>query len=89
MAKNSGFSSFADINEPTHKVAKEIVKGADLTSNSIKNKGGRKPKAVKADKTIRVYVTEEQKNALEAYCLKVGLSESTLIKQLLLKEGVF
>lgn len=54
----------------------------------IGSKAGRKPKEVKADKTIRVYVTNEQKMALENKCLQSGFSESTLIKQLLRENGI-
>lgn len=84
MATNKGFSAFDDLED---KPVKEIMKGADLRNKN--NKGGRKPKDVKADKTIRVYVTTEQKDAIEEYCLRTGSSESTLVKQLLIKEGVF
>ncbi|SFM30887.1 hypothetical protein [Pelosinus propionicus] len=92
MARNTGKVGFTDVNslnEPNDKIVKEIMKGADLKSTANnKNKGGRKTKEVKADKTIRVYVTEAQKILVEEYCLKTGMSESTLVKHLLIKEGV-
>jgi hypothetical protein len=86
VARNTGFAGIEDI-DPTDKKAKEIVKGADLTTKS-KNKGGRKPKEFKADKVLRVYLTTEQKETVVRYCAKTSNSESTLIKQLLIKEGI-
>jgi hypothetical protein len=86
MATNRGFSDFGDLEDQQ---AKEIMKGADLKTAATFNKGGRKPKEVKANMTIRVYVSPEQKELLEEYCRGKGLSESTLVRQLLIKEGIF
>ncbi|MBP2657948.1 MAG: hypothetical protein H6Q69_980 [Firmicutes bacterium] len=86
MAKNQLFTQI-DMNE-TDKRAKEIIKDAELKTSAGKNKGGRKPKEIKADKITRVYMTPEQKESLETYCEKTGISESTLVKQLLAKEGI-
>ena len=83
MAKNK--IMFEDMEKPV----KDIMKGAELKANTKVNRGGRKPKEIKADKTIRVYVTAEQKIALEGYCFKTGLSESTFLKQLLIEKEVF
>jgi hypothetical protein len=86
MATNKGFSAFDDLEDTQ---AKEVMKGADLKTSSTFNKGGRKPKEVKANVAIRVYVSPEQKESLEEYCRGKGLSESTLVRQLLIKEGIF
>jgi hypothetical protein len=90
MAKNK----FTDVstldNSETDKIAREIMDDADLktTTDNKHNRGGRKAKEIKADKTVRVYVTTDQKTAIELYCSKTGMSESMLVKQLLIKEGV-
>lgn len=57
--------------------------------NSSGRPMGRKPKEIKADKTIRVYVTNEQKMALEQHCFESGISESSLVNQLLRKAEIF
>lgn len=91
MARNK----FTDINALDNPVAdqitQEIMKDADLqsTTDNKHKRGGRKAKEVKADKLIRVYVTEPQKTLLEEYCSSRSMSESALVKQLLAKEGVF
>lgn len=87
MAKNKGFASFEDVEND--KPTKEIMKDADLKTNNKKNNGGRKPKEVKADKLIRVYITSEQKELLESHCSQVGMTESAFIRHLLIKDGVF
>lgn len=83
MATNKGFSAFDEI-EPI----KDIMKDADLITSSNVNKGGRKPKDIKANSVVRVYMVEEQKKAFADYCLENGTTESTFIKGLLLKEGI-
>lgn len=90
MARNK----FTDVSTlEIEKITNEIMANADLkTTASVDERftrGGRKPKDVKADKLVRVYITEPQKTALEKYCEKTGISESSLVKQLLIKEGVF
>lgn len=86
MATNKGFSAFDDLEDTQ---AKEIIKGADLKTAATFNKGGRRPKEVKADKTVRVYVSAEQKELLEEYCRKNGLSESMLVRLLMVEKGIF
>lgn len=81
-----------DVVKPQHQQSTDKVEGSILAGSDLKslprNKGGRKKKEVKADVPVKMYVTPEEKTIIEAHCVKMRISESTLLKQLLVKEGI-
>lgn len=81
IAKNNRFTEIHDLDD---EAVKEVMKGAAL-KDKVKSKAGRKPKLQeeKATEVMVVYLTEEQKTSLQAYCDKISIPFSTLVKQLL------
>lgn len=53
-------------------------------------KGGRPKKAPedKREEPLNVYLTEDEKETVAAYCQKIGTPFSALTRQLLYKEGI-
>jgi len=91
MARNSNkFTNVSTLDDDKNdKVTREIMDDADLKTVGGKGNGGRKPKEIKSDKLIRVYINSDQKKLLEAYCFRTGVTESSLVRQLLIEKEVF
>lgn len=66
----------------------DLIKGAEVKKAAGRNLGGRPRKAVKQDKYISVYLSQQDLDRLNAYCAERAMTASGLVKRLLLKEGV-
>jgi len=78
-----------------YETAKEVQQQASMqeqkktTTKTSKNLGRPKKTGEKADKKIMINVTKTQKEKIELYAEKSGLSVAGLIKSLLAKENIF
>jgi hypothetical protein len=97
MPKNDDdFMSFEDVgvnkidDNKRESKEKDFLKGANMTptKSKPKNKAGRKRKDVKAEITKVVYFNNTQSIAIDEYCNSIPVPFSTLVKQLLHKEGI-
>jgi len=73
--------------EETQSVNK-FLNNADLVNSKTQRKGGRKKKEAKATQLMASYLTTEQKEKVQAYCDKIGLPFSTLVRQMLSEKGI-
>lgn len=87
MVRNKTSFTFIDEKDATAQTEMDILKGASLHTRQP-SKAGRKPKEVKADASLKIYVTKEEKGKIDAYCDQNRISASTLVKQLLVKENL-
>lgn len=65
---------------------KEIM--ANAKHKTLNTRTGRKKKEIKFDQPVKTNVTLAQKKQLEEYCTQNSIAEATLVRQLLIKEGL-
>lgn len=80
---------FVDMENVDSELTKKIMNDATLTDKK-KSNAGRKKKSEndKATEMMAVYFTVEQKEVIQAYCDKISIPFSTLVKQLLSEKGI-
>ncbi|MBP2637771.1 MAG: hypothetical protein H6Q72_3678 [Firmicutes bacterium] len=86
MVLKKDLDAIEDIDNET---VKNTTRGETLADKKP-SKAGRKKKAAaeKAANMMAVYFTDEQKEAVQNYCDKIGIPFSNLVKQLLVDKGV-
>jgi hypothetical protein len=65
-----------------------LFNNASPIHSKTRRAGGRKKKEAKASELMASYLTTEQKEKVQAYCNKIGLPFSTLVRQLLAEKGI-
>lgn len=95
---NTPFVSMEDFEEDDKQKLDDFLNAADMTptpqipkaEKKQYKKRGRKPKAQddKAEIPKTAYFNEEQSKMVDVYCAKTQLAFSSLVRQLLFKEGI-
>lgn len=68
--------------------ANNLLNNTSLIFSKTRQAGGRKKKETKASELMASYLTTEQKKKVQAYCNKIGILFSTLVRQLLAEKGI-